>query len=68
MREVKALHMMKYGKTAGVDGIAVDFFKKCEDSVVDWIARLCLYAQGEVPDDWENACIEPLNVKACLNY
>lgn len=51
---MKALHKMKCGKNARVDGIAVEFPEKGGDCVVDWVVRIFTVCMdhGEVLEDW----------------
>lgn len=50
---VNALRKIKYGKVAGVNGIADEFLKKEGDCVVDWLVwifNICM-DNGEGPGD-----------------
>lgn len=52
---------MKFGKVGGLDGISVEFIKKGGDCVVEWLVKIfkVYMDQGELPEDWKNACIVP---------
>ncbi len=58
----KAIGKMKFGKAAGIDGIAPEMVKHGGDAVVEWLTMISdlAWTQGEVPDEWKKAVIVPL--------
>ena len=56
---MKSLKKMESGKPSWLDGVAVEFLKKIDETMVKWFMRsstACLN-RGEVPGDWRISCI-----------
>ena len=52
---------LKNGKAAVKDEVTGEMTKGGDNSVVDWIWRLCnVFESGVVPEDWKSNMIIPL--------
>ena len=70
----KAISMMKNNKAPGMDGIAAEMLKAGDDTVVDWILKICngAWTENVVPQDWKDGAIICLpkkgNLSDCDNW
>ncbi len=64
-----AILKLKKGKSPGVDGVPFDIFKDCSSQLVPILNTLLnyMFEQGEYPDSWSQAVINPVPKVSCPN-